>query len=332
MFKALLAADIGSMNMRFATKNGVLKEACCLSVEQGDGIHVSAIGDEAASKRGSSIAYPVREGAVANMRLLAIILRRIACEMTGKRNPSYVEFHAAVPRVLGAIKQNSLKQAIKLAGFREIEFQDALLMGAIGAGMDVFSDTASMLVNIGADTLSCAAIANGGILWESFNLSGSSMVDRAIQQYFREEHRLLIGERTAEAIKQNLDKHSFCVDGRSCQSGFPQTVTVDGVSVRMAAEASVLVMIRAIVDSIKALQADAAADLIENGITLIGGGAKQFGLAQLFSERLGVPITVAGNADTAVADGMKDYLIDRPRYFEGVRLGYATPSDMSRIG
>lgn len=332
MFKTLLAADIGSVNMKFATRNGILKEACCISVEPGDGIHVSAIGDEAAAKLGSVIAYPVREGAVANMRSLAIILHRIACELTGKRNPSYIEFHAAVPKVLGAIKQNSLKQAIRLAGFREIEFQDALLMGAIGAGLDVFSDTASMLVNIGSTTLSCAAIANGGILWESFNPSGSSAVDRAIQQYFRAEHRLLIGERTAEKIKQNLDKHYFCVDGRSCENGFPQTVTADGISVRMAAEKSVLVMVRAVVDSIKALQADAAADLVENGITLIGGGAKQFGLAKLFNERIGVPITVAGNADTAVADGMKDYLIDRPSYSEEVRLGYAMPSDASLIG
>ena len=153
-------------------------------------------------------------------------------------------------------------------------------------------------------------------------------MDNAIQQYFRSEHRLLIGERTAEAIKCNLDRQSFCVDGRSCQSGFPQTVTADGPSVRMAAKASVLAMVRAAADSIKALQADAAADLLENGIILIGGGAKQFGLASTFEEQLGVPTKVAENASTAVVDGMKEYLINKPRYFENVRLGYSDAENM----
>ena len=130
-------------------------------------------------------------------------------------------------------------------------------------------------------------------------------MDRAIQNWFRDEHRLLIGERMAEIIKQNLNKLSFDIEGRSADDGLPQTVRTNGAELRAAAQRGQTALIRFVKDAVKALQPEAAADLLDTGITLIGGGALQFGLAECFSRELPeIPILTAKNAVTAVADGM----------------------------
>lgn len=207
--------------------------------------------------------------------------------------------------MLPTVKQNALKQAARLAGFRALQVHDPLLMGAIGADADLFSDRAHMIVNIGAETMTCAAFANGGMLWQGFSNEGSAAVDRAIQNWFRDEHRLLIGERMAEIIKQNLNKLSFDIEGRSADDGLPQTVRANGAELRAAAQKGQTALIRFVKDAVKALQPEAAADLLDTGITLIGGGALQFGLAECFSRELPeIPILTSKNAVTAVADGM----------------------------
>ena len=303
MFKTVFAADIGSKCIKCVARGQVAAEETAIALEAGAKLTVAAAGNAALLHR-SGVIRPVRDGAAANTRMLAMLLGRLACEKTGKRTTASIELHAAIPHMLPTVKQNALKQAARLAGFRALQVHDPLLMGAIGADADLFSDRAHMIVNIGAETMTCAAFANGGMLWQGFSNEGSA-VDRAIQNWFRDEHRLLIGERMAEIIKQNLNKLSFDIEGRSADDGLPQTVRANGAELRAAAQKGQTALIRFVKDAVKALQPEAAADLLDTGITLIGGGALQFGLAECFSRELPeIPILTAKNAVTAVADGM----------------------------
>ena len=171
MFKTVFAADIGSKCIKCVARGQVAAEETAIALEAGAKLTVAAAGNAALLHR-SGVIRPVRDGAAANTRMLALLLGRLACEKTGKRTTASIELHAAIPHMLPTVKQNALKQAARLAGFRALQVHDPLLMGAIGADADLFSDRAHMIVNIGAETMTCAAFANGGMLWQGF--SGSN--------------------------------------------------------------------------------------------------------------------------------------------------------------
>lgn len=317
MFKTDIALDIGSMNTKIASREGIRKELTCLALDSGDGFRVIASGNESGNVLGTVTAYPIRDGAVANMRLAAIYLKHIAKEITGKKKASSVFIHAAMPDAIGNMKKNAMKETAKLAGFRGIKFYNALMMGAMGAGIDVSSQRACMTVNIGRDTLSMAVIANDGVIWESISGEGSSLIDRSVQTFFREQHRVIIGDRVAQTIKHCLNSSLFAVDGRSIASGLPVTVNASGVQLREAVASGVDEMIAAVADSIKSIPVEAAGDLLETGITLIGGGALQYGLAERFSQKLNIPAKTAHNASSAVIEGMYSCVFEKRGHSAG---------------
>lgn len=317
MFKTDIALDIGSMNTKIASRSGVRNELTCLALDSNDGFRVIASGNETTNILGTVTAYPIRNGTVANMRLAAIYLKYIAREITGRKKPSSVFIHSAIPEAIGNMKKNAIKETVRLAGFRGIKFHNAHIMGAIGAGVDVSGQRAHMIVNVGKDTLSISVIANGGVIWESISGEGSSLMDRAIQAFFREHHRVIIGEKVAQTIKHCLNSSLFTVDGRSIANGMPVTVTASGAQIRDALTHGADEMAAAIADSIKSIPIEAAADLLETGITLIGGGALQYGLAERFSQTLGVPARTAHNAGSAVIEGMHICVFGKRTYGAG---------------
>lgn len=283
---------------------------------------VGGIGDTAFQHNGANLIFPVREGSVANTRLLSIYLKRLACKLSGKRSPTRIDPHIAVSRAIGDMKLNQIERTIRLAGFRSLQFHDAQLMGAIGAGIDVFDDRVAMLVDIGAETICCAAIANGGIVWESMNIGGCASINRAIINFFAINKGVLIGESVAELIKCDLERERFIIDGRSCSDGFPKTVHASSTELMTVVKASLMPMLHAVSDAIKALQPDAVSDLIDSGITIIGGGARIHGIEKFFSARLGIPVKIADNAETAVISGLSHCLFTNKSLLTELKRGY----------
>lgn len=165
-----------------------------------------------------------------------------------------------------------------------------------------------MLVDIGAQTVSCAAIVSGGILFECSESLGSELAERAIQNYFASAHRLRIGARTAELMKRNLDRLGFTVDGRSMDDGLPRAATANADDIRAAALGGMKCIVSFVSDAIRLLPPEACADLVDTGVTLIGGGAKMHGIGELFEKELGIKARVCENAETASAEGMRRYL------------------------
>ena len=314
MFRTVLTADIGTSNIRFGFRDRTVTEENCAAFENGQEFNI-AWGSEAAHLRSGTVIHPMREGAVASTNILALMLRHLVLKHTGRKNPSYIEFHTAFPRVMPNIKRRFLKQTLRLAGFREIEFYDSLLMGAIGAGMDIRSHTAKMVVDIGSETTGAAIFCNGGILFENTAPTGSKAAQRSLQSFFLEKYSLLIGAKTAETIKTNLDKDEFIIDGRSAATGFPERVSAGADELRQAAEHGLYNVFACIADTIKAVQPEAAADLMDNGITLIGGGAKQFPLAKTMENMFSLPVHTAPNAETAITDGLKECIFNNKKTY-----------------
>lgn len=161
-----------------------------------------------------------------------------------------------------------------------------------------------MIVDIGRETLSCAVIANGGILCERTSALGSVTVDRHLQAYFAGEHRLIISSRAAERLKLSLGMPAARVSCRD-SSGVPVVRSFGTSALREAAGFSIGLMCSEIVAAIGAAPPDAAADLCDSGVTLIGGGALQYGLAEAFEARLGIPVYAAPNASVATVLGLR---------------------------
>lgn len=336
-----IALDIGSRSTKIAVKNkksplrrngrafdGIYTEASCIAAQKSPkGEYI--FGNEALDSY-SELAFPMREGAAANSRLLTVFIRRLCTMYCGVRGLSKLELNIAMSKSLGVMKNRNLQRALEPTGAKSIVLHDASLMAAIGAGMDIMSENASMLVNIGAETLRTAVVANGGVLFESCAGGAGNSVTRELIQLFKNRYGLVIGSGMAEEIKLNLSRPAFVVDGRDLFSGMPRTVTayhgeVASVTDSMADEAA-----ESIIDAIKALQVDAAADIAGTGIVLVGGGAKLYGLEEKLRAKLNLPVTLAKNAETAVIDGMNSCIFGDNRMIRSWNIGYALEEVMAK--
>ena len=317
MMRTALGVDIGSANIKAATAEGVKRQPSLIALEEQQNrrgersLRVIAWGEEA-RKRGVPL-RPVREGCAADVKLLALLLSSAAKEATGRRTAQAIDLYCALPGLMPELRRQAFRQAARLAGFHSFRTVDASLAGALGAGLGPNGSRARMLVDIGFETTRCAVIANGGVLFECMEPFGSSEADRAIQSCFREEHGALIGSRVAEVIKQQLRRSSFLVDARSAENGLPVSIRAKASHLRRAAEAGSMRLARFVSDALRALSPDLLSDVSESGVALIGGGARLLGLPELLTRELGLPVTAAKNAETAAADGLREYLFGEAR-------------------
>lgn len=321
MQKIRIAIDLGSMNTkctvfegkraslfsRSVTETGhkeIFSEATCLAEALYSSAYPFIVGNEAVKERPNDLIYPIRLGSVASMKLLSVYIKHLIKGLIKRRNISQVEVNVALSRAIGEMRMNHFTRSLKLAGFKDVIVHDTHLMGAIGAGIDVTEPSAVMLVDIGAGKTGCAAIANGGIIWESVTEHGSDLFNSAIVSFFKEKKGMIISDSAAEKIKCAIDSTFFMIDGRTIDTGRAKTVHVEGEELRYAVEQAVEPIERAITDAIKALHPDSVSDLVDTGVVLVGGGAKMAGLPELLSAKLHIPVRCADNPETAVIDGM----------------------------
>lgn len=303
MFIRTIAADIGSVNTRLVTEDGLFTKRTLCAVDAKTGANLAAIG--AAGTSGGNAISPIKCGAAANMELLAAFLARLNRDITGRRSTARTKLVVALAQSMSAGKKLAFLKAAQTAGFRGCDIADASLMCALGAGVDVFSDRATLVADVGAKTVKCAAVANGGVIFESVAEFGSDRVDEAIRAHFRDSSGVIIGRRTAEFIKTDPGAGGFTVDGRSINDGLPRTVKAEKGEVETCILTGLVEIVRFIADSVRALSAEAAADVIDTGITLVGGGAMTMGLAGLIFDETGIEAHVAEDAANALARGLQ---------------------------
>ena len=307
MFENTIAADVGSANTRLATAARSLFEETRAALDPDDRRCVLAVGSASRRLLNAQAAYPVR-GGVADITLAAIVLRRLALDLTRRKTLAGMGLCLAVPADGEPIKRQALIETAREAGFRRVRLVNALLAGAEGAGVDAGAPKASLVVDIGRETMGMLVCANGGAVAERTVSVGSHAVDKRIMAWFAEEHGALIASRTAEGLKKRLASPVLRVSVRSSQTGVPVFREVSSSALMEAAAPVVRRMAAEIVFLIESIPPECAADLLDSGAVLIGGGAKQPGLAESLEKLLGIRVTPAPNADTAVITGLQSLL------------------------
>ncbi|MCR5808458.1 MAG: rod shape-determining protein [Clostridiales bacterium] len=303
-----IAADIGSSKTRLATSKKIVSEESYAAIDPADSSRVLAFGEKARMIVNASEAHPVR-GGVADITLTALMLRRFAADLLGSRSVFGATLLAAIPGCAGPVEREALMQTAREAGFSGIVMTDSLICGALGAGLDPGSQSAGMLVDIGRERTDILVFANGGVITERSAGIGSSVLDRRIRAHIANEHGVLVGARAAERIKQRMGAAVIRINGRDCATGLPASREIRPSELRRAADPCVELLCREIAETLMNTPPEATADIAENGVTLIGGGALRFGLAADLEKKIGVPVRAARNAEEAVILGAQQRLL-----------------------
>jgi rod shape-determining protein MreB len=326
-----LGIDLGTANtlISAAGKGVVLREPSVVAIDYGQNPHhVLAVGLEAREMMGRTPANiravrPLREGVIADFEWAEAMLREFISKVTGQTGVfqgNLGRVVICVPSGVTEVERRAVGDATFSSNARYVHIIDEPMAAAIGAGMPVDKPTGSMIVDIGGGTTEIAVLSlNGIVVSDSLRVAGDQMNEN-IQRYMTASHNLSIGERTAEAIKIRLgsayktdDDEEMDVRGINLDNGLPHTVRISSVEIRECLAPTVLQILDAIKSILSITPPEMAADIMDRGIMLAGGGALLTGLDDLLAEELEVPVYIANDPLSCVVLGTEKVLTD-PAY------------------
>ena len=316
LFSNDLSIDLGMANTLVYQKGkGIVMDEPSVVAVHKDTNRVLAVGKEAKNMLGrtpgSIVAIrPMRDGVIANFEITEAMLRYFIQKVHNRKTLVRPRIVISVPSGITQVEKRAVRDSAQSAGAREVYLVEEPMAAAIGAGMPIQEPSGNMIVDIGGGTTEVAVISLSGIVFaKSIRIAGDEM-DEAIVNYVKRKYNLLIGERTAEQIKIEIGsafpletRQSIDVKGRDLVAGIPRTQSISDSEIREA----MLEPVNAIIDTIKiALERtppELAADIVDKGIVLAGGGALLRGLDALIREETGLPITIAEDPLTCVVIG-----------------------------
>jgi rod shape-determining protein MreB len=320
IFSTDLAIDLGTANtLVYARGKGiVLSEPSVVAVRM-DGSaknKVLEVGEEAKKMLGRTpgnivAIRPMRDGVIADFEVTEAMLRHFIQKVHNRRSFVRPRIIIAVPSGITQVEKRAVKESAESAGAREVYLIEEPMAAAIGAGLPITEPTCSMVVDIGGGTTEVAVISLAGIVYaRSLRVAGDKM-DNAIQQYIKRKYNLLIGERTSEKVKTTIgnafsddgENETMSIKGRDLVSGIPKTMTIDSEEVRQSISEQIEAIMETIKIALEQTPPELAADIVDNGIVLTGGGALLKNLDKLIREKSGLPITIADNPLDTVAVG-----------------------------
>jgi len=316
IFSRDLGIDLGTANtlVHVRGKGIVIREPSVVAVRS-DTKQVLAVGEEA--KRmigrtpGNIVAIrPMKEGVIADFDITQEMLKYFIKKVLVRVLPVHPRVVICVPSGVTEVEKRAVDEAIRQAGAREAYLVEEPMAAAIGAGLPVQEPTGSMVVDIGGGTSEVAVISLGGIVTSRSIRIGGNKMDDAISFYIKKEYNLMIGERTAEEIKIGIgsaypreEEQTMEVRGRDLVTGLPKTLTISSSEILEALREPVNSIIEAIKLTLEKTPPELAADIMDKGIMLTGGGALLSGLDTLIHQETGMPIKVADNPLDCVALG-----------------------------
>ncbi len=301
-----LAIDLGTANtLVYVRGHGVvLDEPSVVAINASDGRPV-AVGMEAKRMMGRTpnhikVIRPLKDGVIADFEVCEKMLRYFIQKVAGSKwsKPRMV---ICVPSGITGVEQRAVQDAAEYAGARKpVHIIEEPMAAAIGADMPVHEPSGNMIVDIGGGTTEVAVISLGGIVTaQSIRVAGDEL-DEAILQYVKKEFSLAIGDRTAEEIKIQMGSAwplelelSADIRGRDLISGLPRTIEVTTEQIREAVAEPISAIVDAVKTTLDKTPPELAADIMEDGITITGGGALLGGLAQRLEHETGMPIRIA---------------------------------------
>lgn len=315
LFSNDIGIDLGTANsLVYVRDHGiVLREPSVVAIQAGTK-NVLAVGDEAKQMLGRTpgniIAIrPMKDGAIADFDITEAMLRHFIQKVHYRKliAPRVV---VAVPSGITEVEKRAVKDSATHAGAREVYTIDQPMASAIGVGLPVHEPAGNMIVDIGGGTCEIAVISLAGIVTGRSLRVGGDEFDEAIVNYMKRAYNLLIGERTAEEIKIRIgsafqleQELSMDVKGRDLSAGLPKTVQVRSEEIREALKEPLSSISETIRTVLERCPAELSGDLIERGIMLAGGGALLRGIDRMIAQETQLPVHIADDPLTAVAQG-----------------------------
>lgn len=317
MFKSLdIGIDLGTANILVYVKGKgiVLKEPSVVAIDKVRN-KVLAVGDDAREMLGRSpgtiqAIRPLKEGVIANytvtQKLLAYVIQKVA----GKSLFFKPRVMTCVPIGITSVEKRAVMEATTQGGASKTYLIEEPLAAALGAGLDISVPRGNMVVDIGGGTTDIAVLSLGGIVVDASIRIGGDHFDECIVKYVKKIHNVSIGERTAEEIKMKVAtvspegrNETITVRGRDLVTGLPTTFTVTSAECRTALEDSVASLMATVRGVLEKCPPELAADIVDNGIYMTGGGALLDGLAEVMQKETGITTHVAENPLDCVAMG-----------------------------
>jgi len=311
-----IGIDLGTANTLVNVRDHgiVLREPSVVAVRSGTN-EVLAVGDDAKRMLGRTpgnivAIRPLRDGVIADFEVTEAMLRHFIKKVHNKRGMARPRVVIAVPSGITEVEKRAVRESAQQAGAREVYLIEEPMAAAIGVGLPVQDASGNMIVDIGGGTTEVALISLSGIVYSrSVRVAGDEL-DEAIVQYMKRAYNLMIGERTAEEIKIRLGsayplgkESSMDVKGRDLVAGLPKTIPITSQEIREAMMEPLNTIIDAVRVTLERCPPELSADLVDRGLVLAGGGALLRGLDKLLSEETGLPVHVAEDPLSAVAEG-----------------------------
>ena len=312
-----MAVDLGTANtVVYVRGRGiVLDEPSVVAVNARDG-RLLAVGTEAKRMIGRTPAHiqairPLKDGVIADFEICEKMLKYFITKVHPRRLSLHPRMVICVPSGITGVEQRAVQEAAEFAGARKPAYIiEEPMAAAIGAGLPVQEPTGNMIVDIGGGTTEVAVISLGGIVASQSVRVGGDELDEAIVQYIKKEYSLALGDRTAEEVKIALGSAWPLVDevhaeirGRDLVTGLPKTIVVSTDEIRGALAEPVSAVVDAVKVTLDKTPPELAADIMEQGIVLSGGGALLHGIDARLQHETGMPIVIAPDPLHAVAIG-----------------------------
>jgi rod shape-determining protein MreB len=324
LFSSDLAIDLGTANtcVYVRGKGIVVNEPSIIAINKSNG-RVEAVGREAKEMLGRTpgnivAIKPMKDGVIADFeyteKMLAYFIRKAHNNRNVWVRPRIV---IGVPSEITQVEKRAVKDSAYRAKASEVHLVEEAMAAAIGAGMPITEPSGNMIVDIGGGTTDIAVISLAGIVYsKAVRVAGNEM-DEALIQYIKKTYNLLIGERTAEAIKMEVgsaypleERMSMEIKGRHLIEGVPKTITITDEEIREALAETVNVIVDAVRVALERTPPELSADIVDRGIVLTGGGALLKNLDKRLREETGLPLAMAEDPLSSVVLGAGKMLSD----------------------
>jgi len=313
-----IGIDLGTASILVYLKGRgiVLNEPSVVAIDKESG-HIFAVGEEArrmlGRTPGSIVAVrPLREGVIADYDTTEKMLRYFINKAAGKSWLFKPRVMVCIPSGVTGVEERAVRQASIQAGARQAYLIEEPLAAALGAGLDISQASGNMVIDIGGGTTDIAVLSLGGIVCSKSLRIGGDKFDEAIVRFIRREHSLMIGERTAEEMKISIgtafpqglkENKTMEVRGRDLVTGLPKTIVVSSRESYEALAEPVDAVVAAVKEVLERTPPELSADIINKGIIMTGGGALLNGLDVLLARETDLPVYIADDPISCVANG-----------------------------
>ena len=320
MMSADMAIDLGTANTLVYVKGRgiVLNEPSVVAIVNNKGKkQVLAVGDEAKLMLGRTpgnieAIRPLRDGVIADFDIAEEMIKHFISKVHNRRSFASPQVIIAVPSGSTAVERRAIQESAESAGARRVYLIEEPMAAAIGAGLPVTEPTGSMVVDIGGGTTEVAVLSLGGIVYSRSVRVGGDKMDEAIIGYIRRNHNLLVGESSAERIKHQIgsacppedgEGRTMEIKGRDLMNGVPKEIIINQRQIAEALAEPVGAIIEAVKVALEHTAPELAADIVDKGIVLTGGGALLGNLDRVLRNATGLPVSIADEPLQCVALG-----------------------------